>query len=108
MAVRHVWHQAHVNAVTTADEEEEPVMTGALYGLARVCARHRFWILAIWVLVTVALVGMSQRLGDATNNSLTLPGSNSQLATDTLSKSFPDQANGTSPIVLHVSSGKLT
>ena len=83
-------------------------MTGALYGLARFCARHRFWILAIWVLVTVALVGMSQRLGDATNNSLTLPGSNSQLATDTLSKSFPDQANGTSPIVLHVSSGKLT
>ncbi len=83
-------------------------MTGALYGLARFCARHRFWILAVWVLVAVALVGVSQRLGDSTNNSLTLPGSNSQLATDTLSKSFPDQANGTSPIVLHVSSGKLT
>jgi putative drug exporter of the RND superfamily len=83
-------------------------MTGALYGLARFCARHRFWILAVWVLVTVALVGVSQHLGDSTDNSLTLPGSNSQLATDTLSKSFPDQANGTSPIVLHVSGGKLT
>ena len=83
-------------------------MTGALYGLARFCARHRCWILAVWVLVTVALVGVSQHLGDGTDNSLTLPGSNSQLATDTLGKSFPDQANGTSPIVLHVSSGKLT
>jgi len=83
-------------------------MTGALYGLARFCARHRFWILAAWVLVTVALVGVSQHLGDSTNNNLTLPGSNSQLATDTLGKSFPDQANGSSPIVLHVSSGKLT
>ena len=39
---------------------------------------------------------------------MTLPGTNSQQAADTLSKSFPDQANGSSPIVLHVSSGKLT
>ena len=30
-------------------------MTGALYGLARFCARHRFWILAIWVIVAVVL-----------------------------------------------------
>ena len=37
-----------------------------------------------------------------------LPGTGSQHATDTLSKSFPDQANGSSPIVLHVTSGKLT
>src|SRR5215469_13761995 len=60
-------------------------MTGVLYGLARFCVRHRFAVLTAWLL-----------------------GTNSQQATDTLSKSFPDQANGTSPIVLHVSSGKLT
>ena len=83
-------------------------MTGALYGLARLCARRRFFILAVWLVVTVALVGVSHQLGNNTNNNLTLPGTNSQSATDTLSKSFPDQANGTSPIVLHVSSGKLT
>ncbi|HEV3295521.1 MAG TPA: MMPL family transporter, partial [Streptosporangiaceae bacterium] len=83
-------------------------MTGALYGLARFCARHRFWILAVWLVVTVALVGVSHRLGDNTNDNLTLPGTGSQHATDALSKSFPDQANGTSPIVLHVSNGKLT
>jgi putative drug exporter of the RND superfamily len=53
-------------------------------------------------------VGVSHRLGDNTNDNASLPGTNSQQATDTLSKSFPDQANGTSPIVLHVSSGKLT
>src|SRR5215469_5002425 len=60
-------------------------MTGVLYGLARFCVRHRFAVLTAWLL-----------------------GTNSQQATDTLSKSFPDQSNGTSPIVLHVSSGKLT
>ncbi len=83
-------------------------MTGVLYGLARLCARRRFVVLALWVVVTVALVAVSQRLGDNTNDNLKLPGTNSQLATDTLSKSFPDQANGTSPIVLHAGSGKLT
>ena len=83
-------------------------MTGALHALARFCARHRFWILTVWLVVAVALVGMSHRLGDNTNDNLTLPGTGSQHATDALSKSFPDQANGTSPIVLHVSTGKLT
>ena len=83
-------------------------MTGALYGLARFCARYRFVVLTVWLVGAVALIGVSHQLGDHTNDSLTLPGTNSQSATDTLSKSFPDQANGTSPIVLHVGSGKLT
>ena len=83
-------------------------MTGALYGLARFCARRRFLVLAVWLVVTVALVAVSHHLGDSTNDNLTLPGTGSQHATDTLSKSFPDQANGSSPIVLHVTSGKLT
>jgi putative drug exporter of the RND superfamily len=83
-------------------------MTGVLYRLARFCVRHRFAVLTVWLLATVALVAVSHQLGDNTNDNLTLPGTNSQSATDTLSRSFPDQANGTSPIVLHVSSGKLT
>src|SRR5690349_21168866 len=83
-------------------------MTGVLYRLARFSVRHRFAVLAAWILLAVALVGVSHRLGDNTNDNVTLPGTNSQQAADALSKSFPDQANGSSPIVLHVSSGKLT
>jgi putative drug exporter of the RND superfamily len=83
-------------------------MTGVLYAVARFCVRHRFSVLVVWLLLTVALVGVSHRLSDKTNDSLSLPGTNSQHATDTLSESFPDQSNGTSPIVLHVKSGKLT
>ena len=79
-------------------------MTGVLYRLARFSVRHRFAVLAAWILLAVALVGVSHRLGDNTNDNVTLPGSNSQQAADTLSKSFPDQANGSSPIVLHVAS----
>src|SRR5215472_6820523 len=83
-------------------------MTGVLYAIARYCARHRFSVLAAWVLVAISLVAVSQRLGDTTNDSLTLPGTDSQQAADALGRSFPDQANGTSPIVLHAKTGKLT
>ena len=83
-------------------------MTGVLYRLARFCVRYRFAVLAVWILMTVALVAASHSLGDHTNDNVTLPGTNSQQAADALSKSFPDQANGSSPIVLHVSNGKLT
>lgn len=83
-------------------------MAGALYKVARFCVRRRFWVLAAWVLVAAALTVVSHRAGDATNDSLTLPGTNSQSASDTLSKSFPNQSNGSSPIVLHVANGKLT
>src|SRR5437764_6436515 len=83
-------------------------MTGVLYRLARFSVRHRFAVLVLWLLIAVALVAVSQHLGDNTNDNSSLPGTNSQQATDALSKPFPDQANGTSPIVLHVSSGKLT
>ncbi len=83
-------------------------MTGALYRLARFCIRHRFAVLAAWLIVTIAIVALSQALGETTSENLALPGTDSQRATDTLERSFPDQAHGTSPIVLHAHSGKLT
>jgi putative drug exporter of the RND superfamily len=83
-------------------------MTGVLYAVARACTRRRYVVLAVWLLVTVGLVGVAHRVGDNTNDNLSLPGTGSQQATDALSRSFPDQANGTSPIVLHVANGKLT
>ncbi len=83
-------------------------MTGVLYGLARFCVRRRFVVLGVWLVAAIALIVVSHRLGENTNENLSLPGTDSQRATDTLAKSFPDQANGTSPIVLHAHSGKLT
>jgi putative drug exporter of the RND superfamily len=85
-------------------------MTGVLYGLAQFCVRRRFVVLAVWLVATIALVAVSHRLGDNTNDNLSLPGTDSQAATNALAKSFPDQANGSSPIVVHASpgGGKLT
>jgi RND superfamily putative drug exporter len=65
-------------------------------------------VLGVWLVATIALVAASHRLGDNTNDNLSLPGTDSQRATDVLRASFPDQANGTSPIVLRAPTGKLT
>ncbi len=90
------------------DAKPSRVMTGVLHGLAKFCIRRRFVVLGVWLVLTIALVVVSHRLGDNTNDNLSLPGTDSQRAADTLAMSFPDQANGTSPIVLHAASGKLT
>ncbi len=83
-------------------------MTGVLYAIARFCVRRRFVVLAVWILTAVALIAVSHRLSDNTSDNLKLPGTDSQRSTDALDHSFPAQANGSSPIVLHVKSGKLT
>src|SRR5205085_2420932 len=93
---------------TTESERAWIAMTGVLYGLARFCVRRRLVVIGVWFVAAVALVGISHSMGDNTNDNLSLPGTDSQKATDTLDKSFPNQANGTSPIVLHASSGQLT
>ena len=83
-------------------------MTAMLYRLARFCVRQKWLVLAAWLLLTIAVVAVSHQMGDNTSDDLSLPGTNSQLATNTLSGPFPVQSRGTSPIVLHAKNGKLT
>jgi putative drug exporter of the RND superfamily len=79
-----------------------------LYSLARFCVAKRWLVAGAWLILTIALILVSHRLGDNTNDNLSLPGTDSEHATNVLTKSFPATANGTSPIVLHAPSGKLT
>ena len=83
-------------------------MTKVLYSLGRFSVRRRFVVLGVWLVVAVALVVVSHQTGDNTNNNLSLPGTGSQQAKNVMAKPFPDQSNGSSPIVIHASSGKLT
>jgi RND superfamily putative drug exporter len=94
--------------LSVTERGSDGTMTGMLYAIARFCVRRRFVVLGIWLVATIALVAVSRGLGENTSENLSLPGTDSQRATDTLAKSFPDQSNGTSPIVLHAASGKLT
>ncbi len=83
-------------------------MTGILYAVAGFCVRRRAVVLGVWVVVAAVLLVVSHRMGDNTNDNLSLPGTGSQRAKSALAGSFPDQANGASPIVIHAPSGELT
>ncbi|MBD0283466.1 MAG: MMPL family transporter [Thermoleophilaceae bacterium] len=83
-------------------------MTGLLYGLGHACARWRFVVLGLWLVLVVALVIGARGAGSETTNNVTLPGTGSQSATDLLSDRFPSQAYGSNPLVVATDSGKLT
>src|SRR5689334_17270916 len=83
-------------------------MTPYLYKVGQFSTRHRWWLVAFWLVVVIATVAISQKMGDNLSDNLSLPGTGSQHATDRLQGPFPVQANGTSPIILHAKNGKLT
>jgi uncharacterized membrane protein YdfJ with MMPL/SSD domain len=84
-------------------------VTPFLYRLGRICVRRRWVVLGAWVVVFVLLAGAARSVGPNLNDDLTLPGTDSQKATDLLTAKFPSQANGTNPVVMTAPKGaKLT
>src|SRR5919198_593670 len=73
-------------------------MTGPLYRLGHFCIRNKALVIAVWVVVFIALAGASVMLGQNTSDNLTLPGTDSQKATDLLNKKFPEHSNGGSQL----------
>ena len=82
-------------------------MTPILYRLGHFCTKHRWTVVIAWVVIAVGLLFGSKAAGWETSNNLTLPGTGSQQATDLLNDRWPDAANGSIPVVLGASGGKL-
>jgi putative drug exporter of the RND superfamily len=83
-------------------------MTGPLYRMAKFVARRAGWVFAAWIVFAVAIVVIANATGRPTSDDTTIPGSDSTRATDLLEAKLPKQANGSVPVVLETTSGKLT
>jgi putative drug exporter of the RND superfamily len=84
-------------------------VTPLLYRLGQLSVRHRRVVVAVWIVLFVLLAVAARSVGPDLNDNLTLPGSDSQKATDLLQARFPAQANGTNPVVLKAPKGaKIT
>src|SRR5262252_2098520 len=83
-------------------------MAKFLYRIGRLCAAHPLWVLLTWVVLAVGLVGVMSQVGSVTSNNQSLPGTQSQQASDLLAAKFWPQQNGSSPILFHVAKGKIT
>ncbi len=76
-------------------------MSSFLYGLGRAAYRRRIAVLLAWLGVLVVLGGLAGTFGGKLDESFSLPGTESQAALDSLSRTFP-QASGTSAQVVVV------
>ncbi len=65
-------------------------------------------MIAAWVALAVGLAISASLAGSLTSDDLSLPGTGSTKSIDLLNKRLPKEANGTNPIVLEASKGKLT
>jgi putative drug exporter of the RND superfamily len=75
--------------------------------IGRWCFRHRFAVIATWVLVLVGLGALSQAVKSDYNNSFSLPGTDSTTAQHLLAKTIPAQAGDADTIVWQVSHGTV-
>ncbi|HXL89791.1 MAG TPA: MMPL family transporter [Streptosporangiaceae bacterium] len=75
--------------------------------LARWSFRHKFVVIAAWVLLLVGLSALSQVVKSDYNDSFSLPGTGSTTAQDLLAKAVPAQAGDSDTIVWQVSGGTV-
>ncbi|GAB3576657.1 MMPL family transporter [Leifsonia lichenia] len=70
-------------------------MSSILYSIGRWAFRARKLVVSLWIVLLVALGGGAVLFNQGTDNSFSIPGTESQEALDTLSRTFP-QVSGTS------------
>jgi RND superfamily putative drug exporter len=75
--------------------------------IARWCYRHRFVVIAAWVVLLIGLGTVSQAVKSHYNNSFSLPGTGSTTAQQLLAKAVPAQAGDSDTIVWQVSHGTV-
>ena len=87
-------------------------MAGVLYRLGRLCANRAIVVVAVWLgLVVVQLTVL--RVGAETSNDLSLPGTESQQATDPFANSTSglvskDATTAFTPVLLDIPNGDVT
>jgi uncharacterized membrane protein YdfJ with MMPL/SSD domain len=82
-------------------------MASVLHRMARWVAHNPIKGLLLWALIVVSLTVLVSLVGARTTNDTSLPGTQSQDATNVLAADFPPTENGTSPIVFKVKSGTV-
>jgi putative drug exporter of the RND superfamily len=80
-------------------------MSHCLYRLARFAFRRRRLVLGIWVAAAIAAIGMAVASGGRTNDTFTIPGTESQHAAAVLDAKLPAFSGGQTTIVFAANGG---
>ena len=79
-----------------------------MLGLAHWSSDHRRLVIALWIVVLLGSLGISNAVGSHFANNFSLPGTDAQRAADLLSSRFPAQSGDSDQIVLNTPHGALT
>jgi RND superfamily putative drug exporter len=80
-------------------------MSHHLERLGRFCARRHWYVLAVWAVLVVGTVLANVAWGGEESNTFTLPGTESQQASDVLEQSFPSRAGSSATVVFEADGG---
>jgi len=84
----------------------ERLATGALARWTRACAAHPWRVVASWVAVVVALVVLVGTVGGALRDEFSIPGSDTQKATDLIEAEFASEQGGVLNLVFAAPPGE--
>lgn len=90
----------------TAGKGFQP-MSRLLDHLGRCTVRRRRWVVLAWLLIAVVAIGLARSAGGSFVDDPTIPGTETQRATDLLSERFPAFAGGSAQIVFHARGGTV-
>jgi len=85
-------------------------MSTYLYKLAQFAFRRRRIVLAVWLAAAIAAIAIAQASGGKTNDNFTIPGTESQNASNVLTEKLPAFSGGQTTVVFATAngSGKIT
>ncbi len=75
--------------------------------VARWCFRHKWWVIALWVVALLGVGGASRAAGDAYSNAFSLKGTESSKVLDLMDKAIPARSGEADTVVWHVDSGSV-
>jgi putative drug exporter of the RND superfamily len=84
----------------------ERLSTGALAGWARGCASHPWRVVGTWVGIIVVLIALVASIGGGLRDEFSIPGSDTQRATDLIKAEFPSKQGSVLNIVLAAPPGE--
>ncbi len=87
-------------------ENGDALVSSSLYSLGKWAARHRRWVFVVWISILVALGAGTLATGIDLDDGVSIPGTESQEALDTLRATFPEISGANAQVVILAPEGK--
>src|SRR6202162_2699850 len=84
---------------------QNPSEVSLMIGLARWCFVHRKSVITGWLLVLIAVIGLSQTIGSSFSSNFSLPNTDSQAAVSLLKANFPSASGEGDQVVIQATHG---